>query len=65
MSLSQGILHSARAIARHQREIVSDLMILTGSGGLVYGVSLFSEPAAWCVAGVLLGAYGVLLGRSR
>lgn len=33
---------------------LGDAQLIAGFGALVYGVSQWSAPSAWCVAGVLL-----------
>lgn len=51
------------------RRHTDDLLVLTGCGLIVYGVSLISFPAAWISAGVLCFGLSVLVGignrRSR
>ena len=47
------------------RELLSDVAILGGAAAIVFGVSLLHPAGAWIVGGVLVGAFGVLLGRSE
>jgi len=41
---------------------LSDLLILGGSGCLVYGVWQISYAAAWIVGGIILAMIGILAG---
>jgi hypothetical protein len=41
---------------------LDDVLILAGSGLVVYGVSLLSLVAAWITAGIALIVFGVLVG---
>lgn len=44
------------------REKLSDFLVLTGCGVMVYGVWLLSTAAAWIVGGIMLILIGVALG---
>lgn len=46
------------------REILSDALILSGVGGVVYGASLVSVPAAWMTGGAFVAGIGYLVGRA-
>jgi hypothetical protein len=40
----------------------SDIWVLAGASGVVYGIQQVSEPAAWIVGGALVLVYGLMLG---
>lgn len=44
------------------REFVSDMMVIIGCGGIVYGVGLIYWPAAWIAAGLLCIGAGIVFG---
>jgi hypothetical protein len=44
---------------------IADIMGMAGFGMLVYGVALIHGPAAWIVAGVLLGSIALVAARSE
>ena len=46
------------------REVFSDSVILGGCAAMTWGVYLYSPPAASIVGGVMLIAFGLLLGRT-
>jgi len=41
---------------------LSDLMILIGCTTLIYGIGLFSIPAAWVAAGIIFILAGIMAG---
>ena len=47
------------------REIVSDLLILAGTGGAGFGIWQVYPPAAWVAVGTTAAVYGFFLGRRR
>jgi hypothetical protein len=44
---------------------LDDLLLLLGAACMVCGVAMLSVPAAWITAGILLAAFGILIGKYK
>ena len=44
---------------------LDDALFLAGCSAIVYGVSMFSIPAAWICGGMVLVAVGVMVGKTK
>jgi len=47
------------------RSYLDDLLLVAGCSCILYGLSLLNAVIAWIAAGVMLIAFGVLVGRTR
>lgn len=44
---------------------LDDILLLAGCGCVLYGLSLWSLPAAWITGGIMLIALAVIIGKAK
>lgn len=52
-------------IMKNLVNFLDDLLLLAGGSCIVYGLSMWSIPAAWVFAGAFMIGFGVLIGKVK